>query len=69
MRPRREARRWDPEGKRPWVMLVDGHEGQIEDIHAALERHGVEVTLILDFIHDHSSGDTEPYWAFHKAEE
>ncbi len=46
-----EARRRDPEGKRPWVMLVDGHEGQLEDIHAAIERHGVEVTLILDFIH------------------
>ena len=45
-----EARRRDPEGKRPWVMLVDGHEGQLEDIHAAIERHGVEVTLILDFI-------------------
>ncbi|MGH8570399.1 MAG: ISKra4 family transposase, partial [Gammaproteobacteria bacterium] len=42
-----EARRRDPEGKRPWVMLVDGHEGQLEDIHAAIERHGVEVTLIL----------------------
>lgn len=46
-----EARRRDPEGKRPWVMLVDGHEGQLEDIHAAIERHGVELTLILDFIH------------------
>jgi hypothetical protein len=46
-----EARRRDPEGKRPWVMLVDGHEGQLEDIHAAIERHGVEVTLVLDFIH------------------
>jgi hypothetical protein len=46
-----EARRPDLEGKRPWVMLVDGHEGQLKDIHAAIERHGVEVTLILDFIH------------------
>lgn len=46
-----EARRRDPEGKRPWVKLVDGHEGQLEDIHAAIERHGVKVTLILDFIH------------------
>jgi hypothetical protein len=46
-----EARRRDPEGKRPWVMLVDGHEGQLEDIHVAIERHGIEVTLILDFIH------------------
>jgi hypothetical protein len=46
-----EARRRDPEGQRPWVMLVDGHEGQLDTIHAAIERHGVEVTLILDFIH------------------
>ena len=45
-----EARRRDPEGKRPWVMWVEGHEGQLEDIHAAIERHGVELTLILDFI-------------------
>jgi hypothetical protein len=35
-----EARRRDPEEKRSWVMLVDGHEGQLEDIHAAIERHG-----------------------------
>lgn len=46
-----EARRRDPEGKRSWVMLADGHEGQLEDIHAAIERHGIGVTLILDFIH------------------
>jgi hypothetical protein len=43
--------RRDPERQRPWVMLVDGHEGQREHIHAVIERHGVEVTLILDFIH------------------
>jgi hypothetical protein len=46
-----EALRRDPERRRPWVMLVDGHEGQLEHIHAGIEHHRVEVTLILDFIH------------------
>jgi hypothetical protein len=32
-------------------MLVDGHEGQLEHIHACIERYRVDVTLILDFIH------------------
>ena len=45
-----EALRRDPE-RRPWVMLVDGHEGQLEHIHAGIEHHRVEVTRILDFIH------------------
>ncbi len=36
-----EARRRDPEGKRPWVMLVDGHEGRLGDIHAEIDRSGV----------------------------
>ena len=43
-----EARRRDPEGKRPWLTLVDGHEGQLGDIHAEIDRSGVEVRLILD---------------------
>jgi hypothetical protein len=46
-----EALRRDPERRRPWVMLVDGHEGQLEYIHACIERYRVDVTLILDFIH------------------
>ena len=33
-----EARRRDSEGKRPRVMLVDAHEGQL--IHAEIERSG-----------------------------
>jgi hypothetical protein len=45
------ALRRDPERRRPWVMLVDGHEGQLEHIHACIERYRVDVTLILDFIH------------------
>lgn len=46
-----EALRRDPERRRPWVMLVDGHEGQLEHIHAGIEHYRVEVMLILDFIH------------------
>lgn len=46
-----EALQRDPERQRSWVMLVDGHEGQLEHIHTCIERHRVEVTLILDFIH------------------
>lgn len=33
------ALRRDPERQRPWVMLVDGHEGQLEHIHACKEPH------------------------------
>lgn len=46
-----EALQRDPERRRLWVMLVDGHEGQLEHIHAGIEHHRVKVTLILDFIH------------------
>jgi hypothetical protein len=46
-----EALRRDPQQRRPWVMLVDGHEGQLDQIHAAIERHQVKLTLVLDFIH------------------
>ena len=46
-----EALRRDPERRRPWVMLIGGHEGQLEPIHAGIDRYRVEVTLIRDFIH------------------
>jgi len=46
-----EALRRDPNRERPWLMLVDGHEEQLGQIRAAIDRHGVEVTLVLDFIH------------------
>lgn len=45
-----EAHRRDPEHKRPWVMLVDGHQDQLKHIWANIKRFGVEVILILDFI-------------------
>jgi hypothetical protein len=46
-----EAHRRDPDQKRPWVMLVDGHKDQLKHIWANIKRFGVEVILILDFIH------------------
>lgn len=45
-----EAQRRDPEHKRPWVMLIDGHKDQLKHIGANLQHFGVEVLLILDFI-------------------
>jgi len=32
-------------------MLVDGHEGQLGDIQAEIDRSEAKITLILDFIH------------------
>ncbi|MCP4209042.1 MAG: ISKra4 family transposase, partial [Shimia sp.] len=46
-----EAHRRDPEQRRPWVMLVDGHKDQLKHIWANIKHFGVEVILILDFIH------------------
>ncbi|MBA2591070.1 MAG: hypothetical protein H0U97_01945 [Gammaproteobacteria bacterium] len=46
-----EARRRDPEGKRPRAMLIDGHEGQLGDIQAEIDRSEAKITLIVDFIH------------------
>jgi hypothetical protein len=46
-----EALRRDPERRQSWVILVDGHKGQLEHIHTCIERYQVELTLILDFIH------------------
>jgi hypothetical protein len=46
-----EARRRDPEKRRDWIMLVDGHQDQLKNIRVCMKRHEVEVVLILDFIH------------------
>ena len=46
-----EARRRDPDLRRKWVVLVDGNEKQIERILEAAKSQGVEVTIVLDFIH------------------
>lgn len=46
-----EARHRDPEHKRSWVVLVDGDSHQIDRVHREARRCGVEVTLVVDFIH------------------
>jgi len=46
-----EASRRDPERLREWVVLVDGEERQLEYTKAAAKKAGVEVTIVLDFVH------------------
>jgi hypothetical protein len=46
-----EALRRDPGQRRRWVMLVDGDPRQLDRIEAAKKRFGVDVTVVLDFIH------------------
>lgn len=46
-----EAQRRDPEHQRQWVVLVDGHEDQLDHIRACIRRYDVDVTLVIDFIH------------------
>ncbi len=46
-----EARRRDPEGQRPWVVLVDGQEHQLRLIRQEVKRRSAAVTLILDLFH------------------
>jgi hypothetical protein len=53
-----EASGRDPARRRRWIALVDGNATQIREIRHAAKRVGVEVTLVLDFIHV-----TEYLWA------
>lgn len=46
-----EADRRDPDHRRPWVVLVDGHRQQKKYIRDEARRRGVEVTMVLDIIH------------------
>lgn len=46
-----EASHRDPQHLREWVGLVDGQEHQLDCLNAAAKREGVEVTIVLDFIH------------------
>jgi hypothetical protein len=46
-----EAKRRDPEGRREWVVLVDGQEDQLREVYAAIKRHGSTVTVVQDFVH------------------
>jgi hypothetical protein len=46
-----EAMRRDPEMKRPWAILVDGGEKQLEIVLELIHGTRPDVSLILDFIH------------------
>ena len=46
-----EAMARDPERKKLWVVLVDGDRNQLRQIKNTAKRHGVDITIVLDFIH------------------
>jgi hypothetical protein len=46
-----EALRRDPSRKRRWVVLVDGEPKQLRAVKKEARRAGVEVTIIVDFVH------------------
>lgn len=46
-----EAQRRDPQHQREWVMLVDGEPHQLAYAKASAKTLGVQVSIILDFIH------------------
>ena len=45
------AERRDPGHARTWIALVDGANHQIDVITAEAARRGIEVTILVDFIH------------------
>jgi hypothetical protein len=46
-----EAERRDPGHQRERVVLIDGNSTQIQAVTAEAERRGVQVTIVIDFIH------------------
>ena len=46
-----EALRRAPNNQRPWAVLLDGNKDQLGLVEAAAKRHGVAVTITVDFIH------------------
>ncbi|GLI35884.1 hypothetical protein DAMNIGENAA_33170 [Desulforhabdus amnigena] len=46
-----EAIRRDPDRKRPWVVLLDGAEKQLDLVLSIIFGYRSDVTIILDFIH------------------
>ena len=46
-----EATRRDPDQHRTWVALVDGNNHQLARVHAEAQTRGVEVTIVVDFVH------------------
>ena len=46
-----EAERRDPTHQRNWVALVDGNNHQIDRVQAEAVARGIEITVVIDFIH------------------
>lgn len=46
-----EALRRDPEQKRQWVVVVDGHLHQLRLIKKVMQKKNAKATIVLDFIH------------------
>jgi hypothetical protein len=46
-----EAERRDPNHHRTWIALVDGNNHQIDQTTAQARARGVEVTIVIDFVH------------------
>ncbi|MGH6633376.1 MAG: ISKra4 family transposase, partial [Sphingopyxis sp.] len=46
-----EAERRDPGHDRQWVALVDGAKHQIDAIKSEAKRRGVEIAIVVDFVH------------------
>jgi hypothetical protein len=46
-----EATRRDPDHRRTWICLLDGNAHQIDRVHAEAATRGVDVTVLVDFIH------------------
>jgi hypothetical protein len=46
-----EALRRDPEHQKQWVALVDANNTQLALLEDAAKRHGVQLTIVVDFIH------------------
>jgi hypothetical protein len=45
------AQQRDPQHRRRWIVLVDGNNHQIDRIRSEAHAHGVQVDIIVDFVH------------------
>lgn len=46
-----EAIKRDPEKRRHWVIVLDGHPHQLKLVEQVMKRKQVEATIVMDFIH------------------
>lgn len=46
-----EALRRDPEQRRKWVVVVDGHPIQLKQIRKVMKKQKIKATIVVDFIH------------------